>query len=478
MTYDVAIIGGGVIGCAIARELSRFHLKIALLERDCEVGFGTSKSNSGIIHAGHHSESGTLKGQLEWEGNQRWDALCEELGFGFERIGELTVAFTDDQCRNLEKIRAQGEAREIPGLEMWDRDRIHGEEPNLSTDIVAALHAPTAGVVNPYEACFGLIECARANGVELHVDFPVVDLRREDGGWRIIGAAGEVAARFVVNAAGIFADKIAAMAGVATFAIHPRKGEEYILDKRLRGMVKRIIFPVPTPSSKGILVIPTFDGTLMVGPTAHETEDRFDTTTTLAGSDEVFASVRRVVPGISERDCIAEFAGLRAAADGEDFIIGPTAAKGFINVAGIQSPGLTAAPAIADRVAAILGDEGLHLAERDDFEAAIRLPVRFAALSEAEQIRLAGEDPRYGRIVCRCEHVSEAETVDAIHRGAQTLDGLKFRTRAGMGRCQGGFCTWRCMELLARERGIPITEITKRGGGSWIVRPRDDGPPS
>ena len=301
---------------------------------------------------------------------------------------------------------------------------------------------------------------------------------REDGGWRVIGAAGEVAARFVVNAAGVFADRVAAMAGVGTFAIHPRKGEEYILDKRLRGMVKRIIFPVPTASSKGILVIPTFDGTLMVGPTAHETEDRFDTTTTLVGSDEVFESVRRVVPGISERDCIAEFAGLRAAADGEDFIIGPTAAKGFINVAGIQSPGLTAAPAIADTVAAILGDEGLHLAERDDFQPAIPLPVRFAALSESEQIRLAGEDSRYGRIVCRCEHVSEAETVDAIHRGAHTLDGLKFRTRAGMGRCQGGFCTWRCMELLARERGIPLSEITKRGGGSWIVRPREDGPQS
>jgi glycerol-3-phosphate dehydrogenase len=265
------------------------------------------------------------------------------------------------------------------------------------------------------------------------------------------------------------------MAGAGTFRIHPRKGEEYLLDKRLRGFVKRVIFPLPTPTSKGILVIPTFDGTLMVGPTAHSTEDRGDITTTLSGSDEVFGNVRRVVPGISERDCIAEFAGLRAVAEGEDFIIGPSAARGFINVAGIQSPGLTAAPAIAEMVAGILKDEGLDLVPNDDFVAAIPLPVRFASLPVEEQIRLAGEDPRYGRIICRCEHVSERETVDAIQRGAHTLDGVKFRTRAGMGRCQGGFCSWRCMELLARERGVPITEITKRGGGSWVIRPRDEG---
>ena len=474
MDYDVAIIGGGVIGCAIARELSRFQLKIGLLEKECEVGFGTSKSNSGIIHAGHHSASGTLKGHLEWRGNQLWDDLCEELGFGFERIGELTVAFSDEQCATLEEHLEQGIARNIPGLEVWDRERIRAEEPNLSTDIVAALYAPTAGVVNPYEACFGLIECARVNGVDLVVDYPVRGLTRNEDGWEISGPGKSVSARFVINAAGIFADKIAEMAGVGDFTIHPRKGEEYILDKRLRGLVKRLVFPVPTPSSKGILVIPTFDGTLMVGPTAHETEDRHDLTTTQSGSDEVFESVRRIVPGISERDCIAEFAGLRAAVDGEDFIIGPTAAKGFINVAGIQSPGLTAAPAIAGMVADILRDEGLRLTERDDFVSTIPLPVRFAALPVDEQIRLAGEDPRYGRIVCRCEHVSERETVDAIRRGAHTLDGVKFRTRAGMGRCQGGFCTWRCMELLARERGIPITEITKRGNGSWIVRDRED----
>lgn len=478
MTYDVTIIGGGVIGCAIARELARYRLKVILVEKQCEVGFGTSKSNSGIIHAGHHSEPDTLKGRLEWAGNQRWDFLRTQLGFGFERIGELTIAFSGEQREKLIELQAQGGEKGVPGLEIWDSARIRAEEPNLTHDIIAALHAPTAGVVNPYEACFALIESARANGVEISVDFPVTGLTAREEGWTVTGPGREIATRFVVNAAGIFADRVAEMAGVGSFRIRPRKGEEYLLDKRLKGMVKRLIFPLPTATSKGILVIPTFDGTLMVGPTAHMTEDREDITTTAAGSDEVFDSVRQIVPGISERDCIAEFAGLRAAVEGEDFIIGPTAAKGFINVAGIQSPGLTAAPAIAEMVAGILADEGLRLDLRDDFQDGIPLPVRFAALPSEEQVRLADEDPRYARIVCRCEHVSERETVDSIHRGAHTLDGIKFRTRAGMGRCQGGFCTWRCMELLARERGVPVTEITKRGGGSWIVRARDDGDPS
>ena len=475
MKYDVTIIGGGVIGCAIARELAQYRLRVILLDKECEVGFGTSKSNSGIIHAGHHSSTDMLKGRLEWDGNQKWDTLCEQLGFGFERIGELTVAFTEEQRETLGDLLKQGGEKGVPGLEIWEPERIRAEEPALSHDILGALHAPTAGVINPYEACFALVESARANGVEIAVNFAVESLSPNDDGWSVRGGGREVNSQFVINAAGVYADRVAEMAGVGTFQIHPRKGEEYLLDKRLRGMVKKVIFPVPTATSKGILVIPTFDGTLMVGPTAHETEDREDITTSMAGSDKVFENVQKVVPGISERDCIAEFAGLRAVADGEDFIIGPTAAKGFINVAGIQSPGLTAAPAIAEMVADILADEGLRLDEDDGFNPTIPLPVRFSALPMEEQVRLAEEDSRYGHIVCRCEHVSERETVDSIHRGAHTLDGIKFRTRAGMGRCQGGFCTWRCMELLSQELGVPITEITKRGGGSWVVLPRDDG---
>ena len=467
--HDVIIIGGGVIGCAIARELSRYRLRLILVEKECEVGFGTSKSNSGIIHAGHHSSPATIKGRLEWAGNRMWDALSDELDFGFRRIGELTVAFDDEQRQTLEELEAQGEEKGVTGLEIWEPERIRSEEPNLSDAIVAALHAPTAGVVNPYEACFSLVESARLNGLEISVENPVLGIAGGDGLLVVDTAKGPLAGRFVVNAAGLFADSIAAMAGVGNFAIRARKGEEYLLDKRLQGMIKRIVFPCPTPTSKGILVIPTFDGTIMIGPTSHMVEDKRDLATTMTGADEIFEHVRQVAPGISERDCIAEFAGLRAVTDSEDFIIGPTALRGFVNVAGIQSPGLTAAPAIAAMVAAILRDEGLDMQTDDGFVPTIEKRLPFATLPTPEQARLSREDPRYGRIGCRCENVSEREILDAIGAGARTLDGIKFRSRAGMGRCQGGFCTWRCMELLASELDIPITAITKRGGDSWII---------
>ncbi|MCB0111773.1 MAG: FAD-dependent oxidoreductase, partial [Caldilineaceae bacterium] len=302
-------------------------------------------------------------------------------------------------------------------------------------------------------------------------------LTQESGYWLIHTTRGTVASRFVINAAGLHADTIAALAGVPTFTIRPRKGEEYLLDKRLRGLVKRVIFPCPTPVSKGILIIPTYDGTLMIGPTAEDIPDNADLTTTTEGATLVFAAVKELAPGISERDCIAEFAGLRATVDGNDFLIGPSAKRGFFNVAGIQSPGLTAAPAIADLVIELLRDDGLAFVPKANFVAANPAPVHFATLSTEEQIALAAQDRRYGRIVCRCELVTEGEVVAAIDRGATTLDGIKFRTRAGMGRCQGGFCTGRCMTLLAAHQGTSLSAITKRGGNSWLVIPRLDDPP-
>lgn len=469
MLYDVVIIGGGVIGCAIARELTRYQLRVVLVEKECEVGFGTSKANSGIIHGGHHAPPETLKGKLEWAGNQMWDQLCDELGFGFKRIGDLTVAFNEDQMPILEKLLKHAEVKGIPGVELWDKEKIRKEEPNITEEAIAAVFAATAGVINPYEACFGLVESARINGLELSLDNPVVGITGTSENLTVQTEKELIHTRFIINAAGVYADKIAEMAGVGDFTITPRKGEEYMLDKRLIGLVKRIVFPCPTPTSKGILVIPTYDGTIMIGPTASPTVDKEDITTTIEGSDQVFGSVTKVVPGISARDCIAEFAGLRAVTDSEDFIIGTTKLKGFINVAGIQSPGLTAAPAIAEMIANILKEEGLEMSPNEYFTPGIPKPVHFFKLPTEEQQRLVAEDPSYGQMVCRCEGITEREIIDAIHAGARTLDGIKFRTRAGMGRCQGGFCSWRCMELLSRELGIPIEKITKRGGNSWII---------
>lgn len=473
--FDVVIIGGGLVGAALARALAHYRLHVVLVEQAAEVGFGTSKANSGISHGGHHSAPATLKGKLEWTGNQRWAQLCAELHIGFKRIGELTVALSPQEVPELHKLIAHAEAKGIPGLALWNGEQVRQAEPALSEAIVAAVYAPATAVINPYEACFGLAESAHNNGVTLLTNCRVQRLVQNTGGWTVDTTQGSLSTRFVLNAAGLYADVIAELAGVRTFTIEPRKGEEYLLDKRLKGIVNHVIFPSPTPVSKGILIIPTFDGTIMVGPTAEPTVDKEDRTTTMAGSAAIFTAVQRLAPGLSERDCIAEFAGVRATVAGDDFIIGPTAKRGFINVAGIQSPGLTAAPAIAELVVELLRDEGLALVPKAEFVQGLPKPIRFAALSTAEQIALAGHDVRYSRIVCRCETVTEGEVCDAIGRGARTLDGIKFRTRTGMGRCQGGFCTARCIEILARELAIPPAAVTKRGGNSWLLQERPEG---
>ena len=475
-TFDVAIVGGGVVGCAIAYELGRYSVRVVLLERATEVGFGTSKANSGIIHGGHQAAPGTLKGRLEWEGNQRWGDLCTELGFGFARVGALTVALDDSDLPALEKLEVHAAAKGVP-VERWGRRTVLAAEPHLSRDVVAAVYAPTTAVINPYEACFGLAEHAVAAGVEVRTDCPVTGLRpASDGdgdGWLVDTPTGEVHARFVLNAAGLHAGAIARMAGLPGYRLRARKGEEYLLDKRLRGLVQHVIYPCPSAVSKGTLVTPTYDGTIMIGPTADEVDDPDDTTTTADGAARVLAAAQRLVPGISERDVIAEFAGVRAVLDDEDFRIGPTEAPGLFDVAGIQSPGLTAAPAIAVMVVQMLGAAGLALQPREGDVPVVERPVHFAALSLDAQRLLAAEDPAYAHLVCRCELVTEAEIHRAIAHGARTLDGLKFRTRAGMGRCQGGFCTSRCIEQLAREMDVPMTAITKRGDGSWLVLDRD-----
>jgi glycerol-3-phosphate dehydrogenase len=441
------------------------------VERETEVGFGTSKANSGIIHGGHHAAPDTVKGRLEWAGNQMWGDLCAELGFGFARVGELTVALDEDELPAIDRLLANAEAKGVPGVERWNRGQVLAAEPKLNPELLAALHAPMTAVINPYEACFGLARNAAANGVAVLTGTAVTGLSTRGSGWEVATVDGLIHCAFVVNAAGLHSGAVAAMAGVGGVEIVIRKGEEYMLDKRRRGLVSRVIYPCPSATTKGTLVIPTYDGTIMVGPTADEVEDPEDRTTTASGARRVLAGARRLVPSISERDVIAQFAGSRAVLRSEDFLIEPAGPPGFINVAGIQSPGLTAAPAIAVMVADLLRDAGLELGPAREL-APLLPPVHFGAMTPHEQQALASADPRHRRIACRCELVTEGEVLDAIDAGARTLDGLKFRTRAGMGRCQGGFCTPRCMELLAREAGTPLSSVTKRGGGSWLVLDR------
>ena len=472
--YDVIIIGGGIVGCALARELSRYKLRLALIEKEVEVGFGTSKTNSGIIHAGHHSAPGTLKSQFEWAGNQMWDELARDLKFGFKRIGELLIAQKPADLQFLEDLKKQGDSRGVTGLEIWKSKWLQKEEPNLTHTILQALYAPTAAVINPYEACFGLIESARKNGAELFCGYPVLSIKKNSGGFSIQTSPQNFQTRIILNAAGLFADRVAAMVNADTFKIFPRKGEEYMLDRRLQGIVTHLIFPTPTATSKGVLIIPTVDGPTMVGPTAEDVADRKDQSTSFAGADKIFAAVRKYCPAISERDTITEFAGLRAISDSNDFVIEPSPVKGFYNIAGIQSPGLTAAPAIATYVTEMLRSDGLPLVEKSTWQADIDGPPHFARMTPEERKAAIQKDPAYGRIVCRCESVTEAEILYAIKHGARTLDGVKFRVRAGMGRCQGGFCTTRVMDLLSETLGLPLHTITKRGQGSEICTPRRD----
>ena len=472
--YDVLIIGGGVVGASIARELSHYKVSVALLEKEIEVSFGTSKSNSGIVHAGFHSKPGTLHAKLCVEGNRAFDRLSEELEFPFERRGSLMVAFTEEELDALHLFYARGRKNDVPYMEILSREKTMEMEPNLNPDVLGSLFAPSAGVVCPYEFCYALVEDALQNGLRLFTQEKVTRVSRDDGVIRVRTERGTVFfGRFVINAAGLYADEVAAMAGVADFTITPRKGEEYLLDRRVSNLVRRVIYPVPTPTSKGLLVIPTVDGPVMVGPTAVDIKSKTDLDTSAEGLKAVFEHAQKMVPSIRISDIITSFAGLRPVATGDDFIIGPTKMKGFINAAGIQSPGLTSAPAIAGMVWEILLKEGLALVMKPDFIAK-RKGIRHIrkAVEERDFGKLEAaikSDPDYSKLVCRCENVTEAEISGAVKKGHSCMDSIKFITRAGTGRCQGGFCSSRVMKIIERDAGIPIEKITKNGPGSEIV---------
>ncbi len=469
--FDVAVIGTGVSGSAIARRLSSYELSVALLEKECDVSFGVSKANSGIIHGGFHHPSSTLKARLEVTGNMMFDRLQKELHFPFRRCGVIVAAFTVEEMKTVQRLYETGVENRSIGIELCNRDRILQLEPKLNHDAVGGLFAPSGGIIEPYRFAFSLVECAVRNGVRLLTSFRVSRAALEGESWRIGAVDGkEIAARWVVNAAGLHADEISRLFGAEEYVITPRKGEEFLMDRNARGYPSRVVFPVPSPNSKGMLVIPTVEGTTMVGPTAEEQEDKEDLSTTRENFERAFHSARRLVPSVSERDVITSFAGLRPTLPGNDFYIALSAKRPrFVHVAGIQSPGLTASPAIGEYVKDLLKEGGLRLVEKPGWDPHIEALPRIREKSPFEADALAAADPAYGEIVCRCESVSEAEIVAAIRHGHTTLDGIKFYTRAQMGRCQGGFCTYRILKIIERETGLSMDEITKRGGESRIL---------
>lgn len=472
MNADVIIAGAGVTGAAIARELSRYKLRILILEKEAEAAFGVSKSNSGIIHAGTQNSPSSMKGWLCVEGNRLMrEEIAADLGLDFIQCGQLIVVFDLADLPQLEKIKKEGEELGVKGLEIVDRAWLDTKEPNLGPEVKAALLVPSAGIISPYRFVYALVENAVKNGAELKTSRKITAIRQQTGGGFEVVAGGEVfRARFLVNAAGLCADEISALAGAPTFKITPRKGEEYLLDKKREHIAGHIIFPLPSATSKGILIIKTSDGNPMIGPTAHDVPDKDDLSTSDEGLAEVLAGARRLIPSISKSDIIAYFSGLRPVS-GKDFIIRhEDSAPGLVNAAGIQSPGLTSAPAIAVMVADILKKQGLKLEPKEVFHHLRPRPVHLLQIPFEETRRLIDKNPAYGDIVCRCELVSAQEIRDALKRGARTLDGVKFRTRAQSGRCHGGFCTTRIMKIMQEELGFPVTAVTKRGPGSELIK--------
>lgn len=469
--YDVLIIGAGVSGSAAARELSRYCLRVGVLEKAEDVCCGTSKANSGIVHAGFDAEPGSLMAKMNVLGNKKMKDLCKELDIPFERNGSLVLAFQEEDRAHLEKLKAQGEKNGVTGLEILEGAEVRRREPNVSEEVVAALYAPTGGIVCPFELNLALAENACENGVEFHFDTEVKTIEKIENGYRLTTSQGVFESRCVVNAAGVYGAVFHNMISERKIHITPRKGEYNLLDKSVGNCVKHTIFQTPGPLGKGVLITPTAHGNLLVGPTATDIEDQEGTQTTREGLDEVASKALRSVPNLPLRQVITSFAGLRAHEDSHEFIIEEVeGSDGFFDCVGIESPGLTSAPAIGEYVMQLITAK-LQPEKKETFVAGRKGIVRPQKLTKEEYKALIKQNPAYGNVICRCETVTEGEIVEAIHRPipARSLDGVKRRTRAGMGRCQSGFCSPKVMEILAREWNISMKEITKSGGDSRLI---------
>lgn len=474
MLYDIIIIGAGVIGCAVARELSKYKAKILVLERNADVCEGTSKANSAIVHSGYDAKNGTLKARFNVRGNAMMGDLCRELDVPFERIGSLTVCTDEEDIPKLEELLERGEQNGVSGLRILGRDELLAVEPHIADGVVAALLAPSAGIVCPFKLTIALAENAFVNGAEFRLNTAVESIEKTPQGWKVTAGGEDFYALTVVNAAGVYADVLNNMVSARKLRITPRRGDYILLDRSVGGYVRHTVFQLPTALGKGVLVTPTVHGNTIVGPTAVEIEDKESTATTAEAIAEVIEKSAISIKNLPTRQVITSFAGLRAVEEQHDFVLGEVEdAPGFFNCAGIQSPGLSSAPAIGAYTAELI-KEKLSLEENKSFCPTRQDILNPAALSLEERNELIRREPAYGTIVCRCESVTEGEILDAIRRplGARTLDGVKRRTRAGMGRCQSGFCSPKVMDILVRELGIGMEDVRKSGADSYIVNAR------
>ena len=468
--FDIAVIGAGVVGGMIARELARYELSVCMLEKMSDVALGATRANSAIVHAGFDAKEGSLKARLNVRGSEMMEEVARELGVKYKKNGSLVVGFSDEDKKTLLDLKERGEKNGVKGLRVIERDEILKLEKNIGNGVTVALHAPTGAIICPYELCMAAVGNAMDNGAELMTSFDVTGLEKTEGGYRVLAKDGRtVEAKWVINCAGVYSDEISAMAGDASFTVNARRGEYMLLDKECGATVSHTIFRCPSKMGKGILVSPTVDGNLLVGPTAEDIEDKEDTATTADGLMKVRSQAAEQVEGIAFGKVITSFSGLRATGSTGDFVI-KVVNEGFVNVAGVESPGLSSAPAIAQYVVELLSDAGLKLTAKADFNP-IRKPMHyFSSLTPDQKNEIIEKHPEYAHIICRCEIVTEGEILEAIRTNPRPtdVDGVKRRTRATMGRCQGGFCSPYIVELLAREMGVDYTAVTKFGGNSVI----------
>ena len=470
--YDVIVIGAGIIGTFVARELSRYNLKIGILEKTNDVANGTTKANSAIIHCGYDAMPGTKKAKFNVLGNPMFDQVCEELDVPFKRLGSLVVAFAKEELNTLEDLYNRGLANGIKTLKILSAEETKKLEPNLKDTAQGALYAPDCGIIGPFELAIALAENAVENGADLLLNQEVINIEQNEAGFKVITQTREIQTKYVVNCAGVFADEIYAMVTSVDFKISPRRGQYYVLDKTAGSLVSMPIFQCPNEFGKGILILPTVHGNLLVGPDAEDIGDKTDLSTEKERLEYIRETARKTSDKIPFEAVITTFTGLRATPNNGDFIIGESdQVKGFINVAGIESPGLSASPAIAVHVVEIIKELSGGLEKNEHFNPCRKELIIFSELSSEEKAALIKKNPSYGRVVCRCEQVTEGEIVDVINRkaGATTVDGVKRRARPGMGRCQGGFCSPRVMEILSSELGVDILEIVKDAKNSKIL---------
>ncbi|MBR3532699.1 MAG: NAD(P)/FAD-dependent oxidoreductase [Clostridiales bacterium] len=476
--YDVAVIGAGVTGCAVAMYLCRSEVSVIVLEKEEDVCSGTSKANSGIVHAGYDARPGTLKARMNVRGSKLIEELSETLDFPYRNNGSLVLCFDEAGMPRLKELYDRGIKNGVDGIEILTGEQVRQKESAVSDEVIAALWAPTAGIVCPFGMTAAFAENAAANGAQFRFLEEVTGIVRDgEGGFVIRTDRGEFFARNVVNAAGVYADRFHNMMRSQKISITPRRGEYVLLDKQAGDLVSSTVFQLPGPYGKGVLVTPTVHGNLLVGPNAEDIEDKEDTTTTSEGMEDIKTKALRSVPGIPYNLTITSFAGLRAHGQDYDFILGEAEENpGFFEAAAISSPGLSSAPAIGEYIAGLVVSRNGYK-PKTDYIGTRKGFTDVSRLSAEERSRLIREHPEYGRIVCRCENVTEGQILEAIRRtpGARSLDGIKRRVRQGMGRCQSGFCTPAAMKILSDELGIPMEKITKNRPGSELLRGDTDG---